>query len=172
MRAQKLIHATSARVTGHLLLILVAVLTIFAQPIHCEAQQTQAPNLVDVQPFSENTPRRPRRTESIPTAIEVARTARFIYVHSLSALVTAEDIENKMRRHPDFQRLGLVLTRQGADADLILEVRRSVLTKFVFVAIAPESLIIVASGKLSSLGGTVDAKVAKLFMKQLVTARQ
>jgi hypothetical protein len=50
------------------------------------------------------------------------------------------------------------------DADLILEVRRGVLTKFVFTAIEPETLILVASGKLSSLGGTVDGKVADLFM--------
>jgi hypothetical protein len=92
-------------------------------------------------------------------------------VRSLSALVTAEDIENKLRKHPDFRRLGLVITRQEMDADLILEVRRSVLTKFVFTAIEPEMLILVASGKLSSLGGTVDGKVANLFMKQIVAAR-
>jgi hypothetical protein len=92
-------------------------------------------------------------------------------VRSHSTLVTTEDIENKLRRHPDFQRLGLVVTRQEMDADLILEVRRSVLTKFVFTAIVPETLILVASGKLSSLGGTVDGKVASLFMKQLVAAR-
>jgi len=85
--------------------------------------------------------------------------------------VTTEDIENKLRKHPDFQRLGLIVTRQEMDADLILEMRRSVLTKFVFTAIEPKTLILVASGKISSLGGTVDGKVASLFMKQLVATR-
>jgi hypothetical protein len=144
---------------------------ILALPVHSPAQETQDPALLDVQPFSENTPRRSRRPESIPNVGDVARAVRFIYVDSQSALVTTEDIENKLRKHSDFQRLGLIVTRQQADADLILEVRRSVLTKFVFTAIEPETLIVVASGKLSSLGGTVDGKVAKLFMKQLVAAR-
>lgn len=152
------------------LFLLVVSLFILAQPLHSKAKETQDPALLQVQPFSENT-RRTRRAESLKNPGEVARSARFIYVRSLSALVTAEDIENKLRKHPDFRRLGLVITRQEMDADLILEVRRSVLTKFVFTAIEPEMLILVASGKLSSLGGTVDGKVANLFMKQIVAAR-
>lgn len=152
------------------MLFLAITLLILARPVHCMAQDTQDPALLEVQPFSENT-RRARRARSIPNAVDVARSARFIYVLSQSLLVTSEDIENKLRKHPDFTRFGLVVTRQPADADLILEVRRSVLTKFVFTATEPETLVVVASGKLSSLGGTVDGKVAKLFMKQLVAAR-
>ena len=160
-----------SRLINGSLLFLVVSLFILVQPVHSRAQGTPDPALPEVQPFSENTPRRARRPGSIPNAGDVARSARFIYVNSQSVLVTTEDIENKLRKHPDFQRLGLVVTRQQADADLILEVRRSVLTKFVFTAIEPETLIVVASGKLSSFGGTVDGKVAKLFMKQLVAAR-
>jgi hypothetical protein len=124
-----------------------------------------------VEPFSESVASRARRAELVRTSGDVARTARYIYVRSLSALVTAEDIENKLRKHPDFQRFGMLITRQEMDADLILEVRRSVLTKFVFTAIEPQTLILIASGKLSSLGGTVDDKVAKRFMKQIVALR-
>jgi hypothetical protein len=158
-----------SRLISYSLVLALASLFILAQPLLTQAQETQDPALIEVQPFSENTARRARRAESLR---DVARTARFIYVRSHSALVTTEDIENKLRKHPDFQRLGLIVTRQETDADLILEVRRSVLTKFVFTAIKPETLILVASGKLSSLGGTVDGKVAKLFMKQLVAARE
>lgn len=172
MKVFKLVRGSShSRRISNSMLFLAVSLFILVQPLSSRAQDTQDPALLDVQPFSENTPRRARRAESIPNAGDVARSARFIYVNSLSALVTAEDIENKLRRHPDFQRLGLIVTRQQADADLILEVRRSVLTKFVFTAVEPETLVVVASGKLSSLGGTVDGKVAKLFMKQLVAAR-
>ncbi|HZE73497.1 MAG TPA: hypothetical protein VE135_28630 [Pyrinomonadaceae bacterium] len=133
-----------------------------------EAQETSAQQ---TEGFSENVARRPRRTEPINPAAAL-RSACFIYVRSISVFVTAEDIENKLRKHPDFKRYGMVITRQEADADLILEVRRSVLTKFVFSAVEPRTLVVVASGKLSSLGGTVDGKVAKLFMKQVVAARQ
>jgi hypothetical protein len=160
-----------SRLISHSLFLLMVSLFTLALPLNSKAQETQDPALLQVQPFSENTARRARRAESVTNAGDVARSARFIYVRSNSLLVTTEDIENKLRKHPDFQRLGLIITRQAADADLILEVRRSVLTKFVFTAIEPETLVLVASGKLSSLGGTVDGKVAKLFMKQLVAAR-
>jgi len=122
------------------------------------------------QTYSENGAR-PRRAEAAPPAATL-RLAQLVYVRSVSLLVTSEDIENKLRKHPDFQRYGMLITRQEADADLILEVRRGVLTKFVFTAIDPRTLVVVASGKLSSLGGTVDGKVARLFMKQVVAARQ
>jgi hypothetical protein len=160
----------SRLITQSLFFLLVS-LFILVQPSDSAAQETQDPSLLQVEPFSENTRRRARRAESVKNVGEVARSVRFVYVRSHSALVTAEDIENKLRRHPDFQRLGLIVTRQEMDADLLLEVRRSVLTKFVFTAIEPETLILVASGKLSSLGGTVDGKVASLFIKQLVAAR-
>jgi hypothetical protein len=159
------------RLISHSLFLLLVLMFMLAQPLHSKAQETQDPPLLQVQPFSGNTVRRARRAESVKNVGDVARSARLVYVRSHSPLVTAEDIENKLRKHPDFQRLGLIVTRQEMDADLILEVRRSVLTKFVFTAIEPETLILVASGKLSSLGGTVDGKVAKLFMKQLVVAR-
>ena len=158
------------RLVSQSLFFLLVSLFILAHPLHSKAQETQDPALLQVEPFAGNNARRTRRAEAVKHPGEVARSARFIYVRALSALVTAEDIENKLRKHPDFRRLGLLITRQEMDADLILEVRRSVLTKFVFTAIEPETLILVASGKLSSLGGTVDGKVAHLFMKQIVIA--
>jgi hypothetical protein len=46
-----------------------------------------------------------------------------------------------------------------------------VLTKYVYTAIDPRANIVVASGKLSSLGGTVAGKVAKRFLKEVMKAR-
>ena len=148
------------------------LLVLVAHPERVTAQEPSDTPLVRVEPFGENFARRARRTESTRNPAEVLRTARYVYVRSHSGLVTAEDIENKLRKHPDFQRYGMVVTRMEADADIILEVRRSILTKFVFTAIDPTTLVVGSSGKLSSLGGTVDGKVAALFMKQVVAARQ
>lgn len=172
MKVFRLVRAVRSSRTNSDFAFLLVVLFILTQPVESRAQKTQDPALLELQPFSENISRRARRAATVPDAGDVARSARFIYVNSQSALVTSEDIENKLRQHPDFRRLGLIVTRQPADADLILEVRRSVFTKFVFTAIEPETLVLVASAKLSSLGGTVDGKVAKLFMKQLVSARE
>lgn len=104
-----------------------------------------------------------------PTAI--LRSARKIYVKSSSLLVGQAVIESKLRKRKEFDQLGLMITRNPEDADLILEVEHDVFTKYVYTAIDPYTMIVVASGKLSSLGGTVAGKVAKRFMKEVVRAR-
>ena len=105
------------------------------------------------------------------TPLESLRSARLIYVRSESVFVGQSVIESKLRKRPEFQQLGLMITRDLAAADLILEVKHDVLTKYVFTAVDPRTNVVVASGKLSSLGGTVAGKVAKRFMKQLMKAR-
>lgn len=67
--------------------------------------------------------------------------------------------------------MGLVITRDADAADLILEVHHDVFTKYVYTAADARTKIVVAGGKLSSLGGTVAGKVAKRFLKQVMTAR-
>jgi hypothetical protein len=80
-------------------------------------------------------------------------------------------IETKLRDRSEFQQLGLMITRDLNDADLVLEVHHDIFTKYVFTAIDPATNVVVASGKLSSLGGTVAGKVAKRFMKQMMKVR-
>lgn len=104
-------------------------------------------------------------------ASESLRNAKTIFVRSHSLLVGQSVIESKLRKRKEFQQLGLMVTRDPMAADLILEVKHDVLTKYVFTAIDPWTNVVVASGKLSSLGGTVAGKVAKRFMKQLMKAR-
>jgi len=67
--------------------------------------------------------------------------------------------------------LGLVITRDPTAADLILQVDHDLFTKYVYTAIDTKTNIVVAGGKLSSLGGTVAGKVAKRFLQQVMKAR-
>lgn len=67
--------------------------------------------------------------------------------------------------------MGLVITRDPDAADLILEVHHDRFTKYVYTAVDARANIVVAGGKLSSLGGTVAGKVAKRFLKQVMKAR-
>ena len=99
------------------------------------------------------------------------RTARLIYVDSSSLLVGRSVIEEKLQQRREFAQLGLAITRDVNQADLILELHHDLFTKYVYTAIDRRSKIIVASGKLSSLGGTVAGKVAKRFLKQVMKAR-
>ena len=104
-----------------------------------------------------------------PTAI--LRSAKTICVKSSSVLVGEAVIETKLRKRSEFQQLGLVITRNADEADLILELKHDLFTMYVYTAIDAHTNVVVASGKLSSLGGTVAGKVAKRFLKQLVKAR-
>ena len=99
------------------------------------------------------------------------RSAKMIYVKSTSLLVGVAVIEEKLQKRSEFSQLCLVLTRDVEEADLILVVEHDLFTKYTYTAIHKDTNIVVASGKLSSLGGTVAGKVAKRFMKQVVKAR-
>jgi len=92
-------------------------------------------------------------------------------VKSSSILVGQSVIEDKLQKRPEFSQLGLVITRDPDAADLILELHHDVFTKYVYTAIDKKANIVVAGGKLSSLGGTVAGKVAKRFLKQVMQAR-
>ena len=104
-------------------------------------------------------------------AIAALRSAKTIYVRSSSLLVGAAVVETKLQKRPEFAQLGLVITRNEGEADLVLELEHDVFTKYVYTAIDRKTNIVVASGKLSSLGGTVAGKVAKRFLKQVMQAR-
>jgi hypothetical protein len=108
---------------------------------------------------------------STPDPVASLRSAKLIYVKSSSILVGTSVIEDKLQKRPEFTQMGLVITRDESAADLILEVDHDVLTKYVYTAVDRRSKIVVASGKLSSLGGTVAGKVAKRFLKQVMQAR-
>jgi hypothetical protein len=94
-------------------------------------------------------------------------TQRKVFVRSKALLVKASVVEDKLLKRTEFAQMGLVLTRDEADADIILELRHDLLTKYVYSAVDAHTQIVLAGGKVSSLGGTVAGKVAKRFLKQL-----
>lgn len=115
---------------------------------------------------------KPTRSPADPyDPVKVLRSARMIYVNSSSVLVGEAVIEAKLRKRSEFQQLGLVITRDPNEADLVLELKHDLFTMYVYTVIDPGTNVVVASGKLSSLGGTVAGKVAKRFLKQMVKAR-
>ncbi|HXT63902.1 MAG TPA: hypothetical protein VN696_12770 [Pyrinomonadaceae bacterium] len=92
---------------------------------------------------------------------------RKVFVRSKALLVKASVVEDKLMKRNEFAQMGLVLTRDEADADIILELRHDLLTKYVYSAVDARTQTVLAGGKVSSLGGTVAGKVAKRFLKQL-----
>jgi hypothetical protein len=112
-----------------------------------------------------------RAQELSYTATTRARTTtaaqRRVFVRSKALLVKASVVEDKLMKRNEFAQMGLVLTRDPIDADIILELRHDVLTKYVYSAVDAHTQTVLAGGKVSSLGGTVAGKVAKRFLKQL-----
>ena len=80
-------------------------------------------------------------------------------------------VEEKLQKRAEFSQMGLVITRDLEAADLILELHHDRFTKYVYTAVDRRTNMVLASGKLSSLGGTVAGKVAKRFLKQVMQAR-
>lgn len=58
----------------------------------------------------------------------ILRNAKLIYIRKKSVYFKAPELENELRKRPEFQRWGLAITRNEADADLIIEVGRKVFT--------------------------------------------
>jgi hypothetical protein len=108
----------------------------------------------------------------VTDSVSILRNAKLIYIRKMTAYIEATELENELRKRPEFQRWGLAITRNEADADLILEVNRKVFTRFVYSVIDPRTNIVVLSGKLSSLGGTLSTKIAKRFIEQMQRVRQ
>jgi hypothetical protein len=102
----------------------------------------------------------------------IMRNAKLIYIRKKSVYFKAPELENELRKRPEFQRWGLAITRNEADADLIIEVGRKVFTtRFIYTVIDPRTDIVVTSGKLSSVGGTLATKIAKRFIEQMQQVR-
>jgi hypothetical protein len=105
-------------------------------------------------------------------AASILASARKIFVHSRTGLVKSEVIESELQKRDDFQRSGLLLTKDSKAADLTIEVRRAnFTTEYPYVAIDSKTKLIVASGRVNSLFGTAAGKIAKGFMKQVERAR-
>ncbi|HMH44020.1 MAG TPA: hypothetical protein VK557_11095 [Pyrinomonadaceae bacterium] len=94
-------------------------------------------------------------------------TSRRVFVRSKSLLVRGAVVEDKLLKNAEFKQLGLSITRDEGDADIILELRHDLLTMYVFSVVEVKTQTVIAGGKLSSLGGTVADKVAKRFVKKM-----
>jgi hypothetical protein len=102
----------------------------------------------------------------------VLRSARTVYIRSKSVYFKSSELENELRKQPEFQQSGILVTRDETSADLIIEVGRKVFTsKFIYSVIDARSQIILLSGKVDSIGGTAAGKVGTEFVRKLLTVR-
>jgi hypothetical protein len=107
-----------------------------------------------------------------PGPNEVLSSAQTVFIVSNSVYFKSQALENSLLQKQEFQDWGMVITRDAADADLIIEVGRKVFTtSFVFSVLDPKNNRVVASGRVNSIGGTVEGKISDSFIKRLRQAR-
>jgi hypothetical protein len=148
------------RKLGHPVLVAAAIVAVCAG-----ASFAQSSIMTTALP-AEDAETRPRRlTEEVNK--DRNHTERRIFVRSTSLFVGRAVLEDKLFKRSEFKQRGFGITRDESDADLILELRHDVFTMYVFTVVDAKTGVVLLSGKLSSLGGTVAGKVAKRFVKEM-----
>jgi hypothetical protein len=108
-----------------------------------------------------------------PSPSDVLRSAHTIFIRSKSVYFKPSSLENSLLQQDEFQEWGLVITRDESDADLIIEVgRKTFTTSFIYSVLDPKNKRVVASGRVNSIGGTVEGKISDSFMKKMRAVRQ
>ncbi|HEY0407501.1 MAG TPA: hypothetical protein VGC89_17335 [Pyrinomonadaceae bacterium] len=104
---------------------------------------------------------------------EALRAARTIFIRTKSVYFKPTALENSLLQQDEFQQWEMAITRDETDADLIIEVGRKVFTtNFIYSVLDPKTNRVIASGRVNSIGGTVEGKITDSFMKKLRAARQ
>lgn len=105
-------------------------------------------------------------------ATGILRAAKTVFIQPKSDYLNREALERELVKHPDFNQLGLLVVRDKEEADLILEIyRKKWTTRFTITAVDARTGALVASCQESSIGGDVEPKLAKCFIKQAKAAR-
>ncbi len=103
---------------------------------------------------------------------DVLRSAQSIFIRTKSVYFKSATLENALLKKDEFQQWGLAITREKADADLIIEVDRKLFTtSFVYSVIDPRNKRVLASGRVNSIGGTVEGKISDSFIKRMRQVR-
>ncbi len=104
----------------------------------------------------------------------IMRKARYVYVRADSVFLSGREVEDSLRKRKEFQAWGMLVTRDEAQADLVIEITRKPLTRrFTFTVIDPHTREVVASGKTRSVifGKKIANKVAEKFANRVKVYR-
>lgn len=173
----KLICCRAGKPARLLMIVAVFVIAICSRSSFAQTPSASSASASSVQSDG-SAVRQNRRATETPTETGAVTyinrgsgTERRVFVRSMSLLVRGAVVEDKLLKRAEFHQLGFVITRDESSADLILELRHDLFTKYVFTVVDTRTQEVVAGGKLSSLGGTVAGKVAKRFVKEIALVK-
>jgi hypothetical protein len=100
------------------------------------------------------------------------RVARTVFVESKTRKLAAPLLEEQLQSRDAFATLGLVITRDADQADLVIQVTDGKFAgEFVYSVVAPRTRNLVASGRCNSVFGSAAARIAKDFVRKVAATR-
>ncbi len=106
------------------------------------------------------------------TPAEILQSAQTIFIRSKTIYFKPATLETELLKREEFEQWEMAIARNQSDADLIIEVDRKLFTNiFVYSVIYRHTNMVVAGGKIGSLGGSVEAQIANSFIKRMRRVR-
>jgi hypothetical protein len=104
----------------------------------------------------------------------ILRSARTIFVRSMTVYLEAEQLESELRKRPEFKTMELAIVKDEKVADISIEINRAEFSfNYAFTATNPQTSMVVASGKVTAWNGDFAApRIAKNFLKQMQAVRE
>lgn len=108
------------------------------------------------------------------TPDSILRTARTISVSSMTMFLNSAQLEDELRKRPEFEQMGLVIVKDATKADLMIDLDRPVFTyTFTYSVSSADTRIVVTSGKVTAFDGNFAApKIAKELIERFHAARE
>jgi hypothetical protein len=92
---------------------------------------------------------------------------RRVYVTSSSDFVASDEIERKLAKRAEFRALGLQITRDAADADFVVEVRRTAFSHFHYAVVDARTHTTIRRGEVTSLFGTASGRITQRVLEAI-----
>src|SRR6266404_4464862 len=117
--------------------------------------------------------RRARISGAGATPETILRAARTISVSSMTMFLKPDQLEDELRKRPEFEAMGLAIVKDATKADLMIDLDRPVFTyTFTYSISSADTRVVVARGKVIAFDGNFAAPlIAKELMKRLRAAR-
>jgi hypothetical protein len=106
--------------------------------------------------------------------VSIMRSARTIFVRSMTVYLEAEQLESELRKRPEFKSLELAIVKDEQMADIRIAINRAEFSfNYTFTATNPQTSVVLASGKVTAWNGDFAApRIARDFLKQMQAARE
>ena len=113
----------------------------------------------------------PNSAAQVPAALskrDLMARDKIFYVCSDTFYVKKEEVEKGLLNREEFDRWGLMVTKNERDADVVLFVRRAPFqNNFPFTVTDRQTGIVIIGGEVNSLLGTVPGKIAGAIVDKL-----